>query len=69
MIKCPNCGSTAQLRPSTPMYYENGVWKQQNKCGCGCVIILRYTEEIEELHLRFTEKIEDVILPEPKDKK
>lgn len=49
MTKCPNCGSSAQFKLSTPMYFENGVWKQQKKCGCGCVVVLRYTEEIERL--------------------
>lgn len=49
MLHCPNCGSTTQFRTSTPMYFEDGVWKQQKKCGCGCVVVLRYTEEIEKI--------------------
>ena len=49
MLYCPNCGSTAQFKISTPMYFEDGVWKQQKKCGCGCVVILRYTEEIDKI--------------------
>lgn len=49
MIKCPNCGSTAQFKDSTPLYFEDGVWKKQKKCGCGCTTIIRYYEECERL--------------------
>lgn len=49
MIKCPNCGSTAQFKLSTPLYYDEGVWKQQKKCGCGCVVILRFEEKIDKI--------------------
>lgn len=49
MKHCPNCGSTAQFKLSTPLYFEDGVWKQQKKCGCGCVVILRFTEEIDRI--------------------
>ena len=49
MIHCPNCGSTAQFKISTPLYFEDGKWKQQKKCVCGCIVILRYTEEIEKI--------------------
>ena len=49
MLHCPNCGSTAQFRVSTPMYFADGVWKQQKKCGCGCVVVLRHTEEVERI--------------------
>ena len=49
MKHCPNCGSTSQFRLATPMYYDEGVWKQIKKCGCGCVVVLRYNEEIDEI--------------------
>ena len=49
MIKCPNCGSTARLLASTPLYFDKGVWEQQRKCSCGCVTIIRYHEECERL--------------------
>lgn len=49
MVKCPNCGSTAQFKISTPLYFEDGVWKQQKKCGCGCIIIIRYEEKIDKI--------------------
>jgi hypothetical protein len=29
MIKCPHCGSTAQVRTITPMYFDEGYWKVQ----------------------------------------
>lgn len=31
MIKCPNCGSTAQVR-MTLVKYD----REEYKCGCGC---------------------------------
>ena len=49
MIKCPNCGSTAQFRDSTPLYFEDGVWKKQKKCDCGCTTVIRYYEACERL--------------------
>lgn len=49
MVKCPNCGSTAQFKLSTPLYHDKGVWKQQKKCGCGCIVILRYEEKIDKI--------------------
>lgn len=44
MIKCPNCGSTAQIKnvwmdgeiPTEDKYAEY-------KCGCGCRFIITYT--------------------------
>lgn len=49
MKHCPNCGSTAQFRISTPLYYDEGTWKQQKKCGCGCVVVLRFEEKIDKI--------------------
>lgn len=49
MIHCPNCGSSTQFKLSTPLYIENGVWKQQKKCGCGCVVIFKAEPKIEEI--------------------
>lgn len=38
MIKCPNCGSTAQMKRVALDYvtyaHANEVWR----CGCGCVV-------------------------------
>ena len=48
---CPNCESIAQFKTSTPMYFENGVWKQQKRCDhCGCVVILRYAVSVEKIN-------------------
>lgn len=49
MTHCPNCGSTAQFKISTPLYFEDGVWKQQKKCGCGCVVILKAEPKIDKI--------------------
>lgn len=49
MKKCPYCGSTAQFRLSTPLYYDKGVWKQQKKCECGCIVVLRFEEKMDKV--------------------
>lgn len=37
MIKCPNCGSTAQVKPKyIPSPNPNRII-QQTICGCGCI--------------------------------
>lgn len=39
MIKCPNCGSTAQVKLiSTEMRHDDWEWLETYKCGCGCTI-------------------------------
>lgn len=42
MTRCPNCGSSAQVRVTDTEYIENG-WEIEvihtYKCGCGCVFI------------------------------
>ena len=50
MTKCPYCGSSAQFKISTPLYFEDGVWKQQKKCGCGCIVVLRFEEKMDKIH-------------------
>lgn len=43
MIKCPNCGSTAQIKINTPpSVYEVGLVITTHKCSCGCVFERRY---------------------------
>jgi hypothetical protein len=49
MIKCPNCGSTAQFLTSTPQYFENGQWKYQKKCGCGCKVTLIVITQVDTI--------------------
>lgn len=36
MLKCPNCGSTAQFRHTTSVQQENKVTNVYH-CGCGCI--------------------------------
>ena len=39
MIKCPNCGSTAQVKlTSTEKRHDDWEWLETYKCGCGCTI-------------------------------
>jgi hypothetical protein len=46
------------------MYFEDGVWKQQKKCGCGCVVVLRHTEEIDKIEYPKQTKRGKVLLKE-----
>lgn len=58
MPKCPNCGSTAQVREWETNYYEDSVDEitvvRRYRCGCGCyfsgttVYLIDGEEEIEE---------------------
>ena len=39
MVKCPNCGSTAQVRlENTQPRKGDYEWLETYKCGCGCTI-------------------------------
>ena len=49
MIKCPYCGSTTQFKLVSSLYRDKGVWKQQKKCSCGCITILRFEEKIDRI--------------------
>ena len=59
MIRCPNCGSTAQVHIDN---HETYVWKDivsiylTYKCGCGCQFVSRL--EISRDEERFYKKIE-----------
>lgn len=56
MIKCPNCGSTAQVREKQSLSIEFSIpnreatQKTRYTCGCGCrftfVRIVNYREEV-----------------------
>ena len=42
MIKCPNCGSTAQIRVIHSNFIEDGCEIEKvstYKCGCGCLFM------------------------------
>lgn len=48
MIKCPNCGSTAQ--PHKVDQRECGLTRlEKYKCGCGCEFTAHY--ELKEVHI------------------
>ena len=43
MIKCPNCGSTAQIKLPTPPSKEClGMIITKHKCDCGCVFVRKF---------------------------
>ena len=43
MVKCPNCGSSAQVKAITPFVSDTGEYIDVNYvCGCG---VYFYTEE------------------------
>ena len=58
-MKCPNCGSTAQVRIDD---YETYVWRDavsvylNYKCGCGCLFTSRL--EINRNEEKFLGEIE-----------
>lgn len=41
MIKCPNCGSTTQVKLINTDHRKDYEWVDIYKCGCGCEIIQR----------------------------
>ena len=43
MIRCPNCGSTAQIRLkwADGEMQTNEIYKEY-ECGCGCAFIVTY---------------------------
>ena len=46
MIKCPNCGSTAQIRMGEPTLSRNKCYITLScECGCGCHFDLDYNVE------------------------
>lgn len=71
MIKCPNCGSTAQVKTikALPTYFsipnrESRI-STRNKCGCGCrfthSLIVNYeTEQWREEYLNINAKTKNL---------
>jgi hypothetical protein len=47
-VFCPICGST-KIVLTTPLYFQDGVWKQQKKCECGCIVVYKYQQSIDEI--------------------
>ena len=48
-VFCPNCGSDIKFKTSTPMYFEDGQWKVQKKCECGCIVVYKYQQSVDEV--------------------
>lgn len=42
MVKCPNCGSTAQVKFIEGYHYCSTKIAEKYKCGCGATIICHY---------------------------
>jgi C4-type Zn-finger protein len=43
MIKCPNCGSTAQMKEQYIPHQNNTAITRVLTCGCGCETTTYYT--------------------------
>lgn len=55
MIKCPHCGSTAQVKIDRPVLSENSKYiNTPCKCGCGCVFTLEH--ELSDYDCVYIEK-------------
>ena len=46
MIKCPNCGSTAQTTLMDRYHYGEGKIAEEYECGCGAKLILHYKLQV-----------------------
>ena len=57
MIKCPNCGSTAQIKCTwvDENVYDDNLYREYN-CGCGCNFFVTYKIANVEIILKKTEK-------------
>ena len=42
MIKCPNCGSTAQLTLMDRYHYGKGKIAEEYECECGAIVVQHY---------------------------
>lgn len=57
MIKCPNCGSTAQIRMGEPALNRNKCYITLScECGCGCHFDLDY--DVEDFCSSFTHYVD-----------
>ena len=57
MIKCPKCGSTAQVKCTwmDDEPYATDIYREYN-CGCGCNFFVTYRIANVEIILKETEK-------------
>lgn len=61
-IKCPHCGSTAQVKLSpTARLSDNQAYLTLGaECGCGCNFTVSYNiSEYEEVYIEYIERKED----------
>ena len=66
MMKCPHCGSTAQVKSlgnPTPYKYDNTILTEGFTCGCDCVWEVEYERNSEG----FWQKRQIVVHRKPKD--
>ena len=50
MIKCPNCGSAAQIRLVDSYHYNQKNIAEEYECGCGAKLILHYKLQVGILY-------------------
>ena len=50
MVKCPNCGSTAQMRPVSGYHYNSNNIAEEYECGCGAKLIRHYKLQVSILY-------------------
>lgn len=50
MVKCPNCGSTAQVKLVCHSFISNNrqILTEEFECGCGCHFLLNTSEMMME---------------------
>ena len=55
MVKCPNCGSTAQVKINKPILSIDSKYVNTTcKCGCGCLFTLEH--ELSDYDCVYIEK-------------
>lgn len=67
MMKCPHCGSTAQVKSlgyPTPYKYDNTILTEGFHCGCDCVWEVEYERNSEGFWI----KRQIVVHRKPKEK-
>ena len=50
MVKCPNCGSTAQIRLIDSYHYNTNHIAEEYECGCGVKLVRHYKLRVDILY-------------------
>ena len=50
MIKCPNCGSTAQIKFIESYHYTTKSIAEKYECGCGTQLVRHYKLQVSILY-------------------